>query len=289
MRRLVVLLAWLLAAPVVHAEEGVWLVVDSTAYRPFGALTSLPYQEVQADGKVRRWVDQERTGGAVIVPLVIGPIIGVYHYDPVPGWRLEAMQPISDPMTRDGRLRLRLEEVTRTVLAERGLSTRIIAETVEPGRGHLRQLGDRGGEAALVIQRDGPSMLQLSWDDRQLLLTVKVRRFEPSRTPAQPERERGMRQLRFIGAPLAGDAPLERWAADDAALFLASAERAWAKLLAESLEAEPDLPKAGRGETVRLQVGGRGQTFKGHLWKQEDGFAYVVTRDGAINLIELGE
>src|SRR5690606_32003075 len=190
---------------------------------------------------------------------------------------------------RDGILRQRLDETTRAVVAEQGLSTRIIAEVVEPGRGHLRQLGDRGGEPALLVQRAGLSMIQLGWDDRQLLLAANFRRFEASGTRAQPERERGLRRVRFVGAPIEGDVPMERWSADDAALFLSKVEQAWAKLLAEGLRPQPDLPRVGRCETVLLTVGGREQTFAGRLWKQEANLAYVATRDGGISLIELAD
>ena len=289
MRRLAVLVAWLFATTFAHADDGVWLVLDSTAYRPFGALAHLPHQEVREDGIVPRWTDPERSGGAMIVPVLVGAMVNVYAHDPVPGWRLESMQPITDAMARDGVLRQRLNATTVAVLAENGLTARHFTEVSEPGRGHLRQLGDRAGEPALVVQRDGSPLLQLSWDDRQLLVAAKFRRFEPSGTLAQPERERSLRRVRYIGAPIENDIPMERWAADDAALFLARTERAWAALLAEGLQPQPDLPKVKRGDSVRLRVAGRDQTFAGRLWKEEGGLAYVATHDGGVSLVELGE
>lgn len=284
--RWIAALLLLCCAQLGHAENRLWVVVDSSAYQPIGSLADFPFQDLPAPGQKRVWSDPQYPGSPIIiVPTLFFPYVAAH--DMRPTWRANLMRPISDAMAE--RLRPALVETLRTSLDERGLQLQSVEFAQLTGTGTIRASPtDRGGDLLMVVQRELTSFTWLGWDNRQVVLCGKFRFFKQSRSAAAPEREQEMRKLRYVSAPVTGDKPFEAWSANGATRFLDAAIKGWGLLVGAAVDPGEFPRKASRRDTTELQVMGKSRMFPGKLWKTVDGIAYVANSDGGVTLVELG-
>lgn len=202
--------------------------------------------------------------------------------------RNNSLAPLREPVMADDRLQRHIHGHIEQALAQRGrtaarsLSGRGLTSTVVE-----HAAADPGTTGAVFLDRDrNLPIVSLSWNDRYLLLATRIHAYQ--------RRQTGFRRLhslsvRYVSLPAPADEPLAHWSAQDSQLFFSELDRGIPAMLELGLDGPPkDLPKARRRDTVTFDIQGVATTFRGRLWKQDGDFAYLVTSDRGVTVVNTG-
>ena len=289
MRCVCLLLLLLLSAFRVEAQEKpAVLMLDVSASTVSGARYRMGFERFPIGAEKPVWEDPTGRADSTAVSLLAGGgLIGAGFGDAhAQEQRNATIQRLRTAVEQDKRLYNTIESALRTFASGHGypISETFVAPSVAEGF-VARAIPGKG--VAVMAKRDpGRQMVMLSWDNRQPLLAVDVRRYQKSDGGRLPVREQAAQTLRYVGypAPATVDA-IEYWAADGATRFMAETEAGLAAMLPLAWNADIEIPSVSRKEKVSLRVGDQELEFPGRLWKQEGALAYVFNGDDGITIV----
>lgn len=196
------------------------------------------------------------------------------------------LKPLRELAETDSRLRVMVEGALRASAEAEGYTVGKTVMAQDASSGYVPKAVTRDGGLAIVLQRSkGLQPVSMSWDDRQLLLALDMRRYKKGLDTRGTPREQHARTVRYAGFPMAEAAKgTEFWTTERTALALSEIDAALTDMLALAWVdiAVPDVP---RGEMATVAVDGQPQQFRGRIWKTEGGLTYLFNQDKGITLI----
>jgi hypothetical protein len=261
------------------------IIVDNafTALRP--AILRQPYQRMLDEGERPFWTDPRPDGPRLEFDT---PRINfgrdVLWVDPaalgnVEAARAERLGAVVAIVTPE-----RMQTVIREA-AERagdGPEARVIFAR-EAGKAQVAQvLGDRDSGHAMVVQRPvfasflvDPGAMLMSWDDRQILITLRVQRFRKIRGDKLSIRDLGpLTAYHYVGPPVPdGVDPVMYWTANDGERLLAALRTGYERIIRAARSPVPKDIERNRAAVTPVTVGGVLQRFPGVLVDED---AHVV-------------
>lgn len=167
--------------------------------------------------------------------------------------------------------------------AEGGASRIVFAR--EAGKAQVAQvLAGRDSGNAMIVQGPvyashlpDPGAVQLSWDDRQILITLRLQRFRKVRGKHMSIRDLGpLAAYHYVGPPLPdGVDPMEYWTRNDGEALLAALRDGFECLFRTARSPRPEAA-APRGSTAVIMVGDRLQRFPGTVAERGERVATVA-------------
>ena len=282
------LLLFFSVVPVEAQEKPTVLLMDISAYTVSGARHRVGFERFPTGNEEPVWSDPTGKWDSTGVALLGGGgLLGAGMADAhAQEQRNASIGQLRAAVEEGKRLQNLIEAALRASASEHGypITDTFVAQSV--GEGYVaRAIPDKG--AALMVKRNsGAQLVMLSWDDRQPLLSLDVRRYLKSGGARLLVREQAACTLRYVGYPAPSTAgAVEYWVADGATRFMAETEAGLAAMLPLVWNTEIDIPSVSRKEKVTLRVGGQDLEFPGRLWKQEGALAYLFNGDDGITIV----
>ncbi|TXK62336.1 hypothetical protein [Alkalisalibacterium limincola] len=231
-------------------------------------------------GESGQWKPSAGTRGGALAAGVIGGFLGGGISDRVMQQARDAsVADLAEPAQEDNRLQeLLLARISNALEAQGStVSQTITARRLE--RGFLSRVSPNEDvtQALLVMQRHARPPVEMSWDDRHVLVGANVELSE----------RRGQRfsrvhsvQVQYVSPPMPGDDPLAAWAADGQQAFFATVERGIDAVMALALDRELEVPRVARNERAEFEFAGTSRSFRGRLLHRDGALAVLATRDG---------
>lgn len=286
-------LLWALHAGAAPAapQEGETVIVDNAFKGLRPAILRRPFQRIPEGNERPYWSDprgdspemrfdpQRTLFGQDVV--WIDPV----EYGKVSMVRMERAAAVSAQATPE-----RLEAAIREALAaiERDGSeppSRVIFAR-EAGKAQVAQvLADRDSGRAMVVQGPvfashlpEPGAVQLGWDDRQILITLRIQRFRKIRGKHMSIRDLGpLAFYHYVGPPLPESVdPMAYWTRNDGEALLAAIRLGFERLFRAARSPRPEAGAAAPGSTSVIMVGDRLQRFPGMVVDRGDDVATVA-------------
>jgi hypothetical protein len=296
-----VCLLWSLGVAAASATppEGEAVIVDNafTALRP--AILRQPYQRMLDDGERPFWTDP-RPGGPALqfdTPritfgsdvLMVDPV-ALGKVEAARAERLAAVVAIVTPE--------RMQTVIREAARRAGEGEARVIFSREAGKAQVAQLfGDRDSGHAMVIQRPvfssflvDPGAMLLSWDDRQILITLRVQRFRKMRGEKLSIRDLGpLTAYHYVGAPVPdGVDPVTWWTANDGERLLAALRTGYERIIRAARSPLPGKIERNRAAIAPIMVGDALQRFPGVLVDEDAGVARLALGKAEFLLVDTG-
>lgn len=269
-------------------EKPIVLMLDASASTVSGARGRLGFERLPVGKERMAWVDP--TGhwdSAALAIAAGGGLLGAGLGDGLAQEQRNAtLAPLRKVVERDGRLQNTIASSLRTSASAQGypISETFVASSM--AEGYMRRALPRDGMAVMARMDKAAPMVMLSWDDRQPLLAVDLRRIEKIDGVRMPFREKAARTVRYVGYPASSaENAVSYWAEDDGRRFMAEVESGLAAMLPVFWNADIDHARASRSDVVRLRIGDREFDFPGRLWRQDGPLAYLSNRDGGITIV----
>lgn len=301
-----VCLLWPLGAAAAPAtpSEGEAVIVDNafTALRP--AILRQPYQRLLDDDERPFWVDP-RPGAPQLqfdVPrlnfgrdalLVDSAALGKVEMA-----RAEPLAALIAIVTPERMQTVIREAVERAGEGLPGESPRRVIFAREAGRAQVAQLfGDRDSGHAMVIQRPvfsrflvDPGAMLMSWDDRQILITLRVQRFRKMRGDKLSIRDLGpLTSYHYVGAPVPdGVDPIAYWTANDGERLLAALRTGYERIIRAARSPLPGKVERNRLAPAPVMVGDVPQRFPGVLVDEDAQVARLALGKAEFLLVDKG-
>lgn len=275
------------------------IIVDNAfnALRP--AILRQSYQRMLDEGELPFWTDS-RPGGAQLefdVPrlnfgreaLFVDPV-ALAKVEAARGERLAAVRAIVTPE--------RMQTVIREAAERAGEGEARVIFSREAGKAQAAQVfGDRDSGQAMVIQRPvfsqflvDPGPMLLSWDDRQVLITLRVQRFRKIRGDKLSVRDLGpLTTYHYVGAPLPdGVDPVTWWTANDGERLLAALRTGYERIIRAARSPLPGRIERNRAAIAPVMVGDALQRFPGVLVDQDAHVARLSLGKAEFVLVDTG-
>jgi hypothetical protein len=265
------------AAPAEPAEQV--MVVDLAFDRFDPSLFRLGFQRVPEEGESGIWTDP--TGEAPPVKLEAQRTVfdqTILWVDPETmgqayAARTKRLAALTALLSQE-RQRASIREAADAAGAGRGIAFRRLVHAREAGKAQIAQLlADRDTGAGMIVQPQPVAMyapytgpVALSWDDRQILISVRVQRFRKVPGKHLSLRDLGPPiDLHYVGAPIPDDAdPVDWWTANDGARLYAEVREGFRHLFEAALAPLPALSKLERDTPLAaVMVDGRVRRFPG--------------------------
>ncbi|GAA4786527.1 hypothetical protein [Lysobacter hankyongensis] len=290
----------LAAAP---AQEGETVIVDNAFKSLRPAIFRRPFQRIPDQGERPFWTDPtgespelqfdpQRTifGDEV---LWIDPMT----YGKVAMARAERMSAVAALVTPE-----RLETAIRDAIARadgvaEGPASRIVFAR-EAGKAQVAQvLAGRDSGNAMVVQGPvfashlpDPGAVQLSWDDRQVVITLRLQRFRKVRGKHMSIRDLGpLTFYHYVGAPVPeGVDPVAYWTRNDGAPLLAALREGFERIVRTARSPLPEGAPPAPGATSVVMVGDRLQQFPGTVIERGEGVALLRLAKAEFVLVATG-
>lgn len=283
------------APPTPPAGEAV--IVDNAfaALRP--AIQRQPYQRMLDDGERPFWTDPRPDGPRLEFEaprITMGR--DVLWADPVALGKVEAaraerLAAVVAIVTPE-----RMQTVIREAAERAGEGPQRVIFAREAGKAQVAQvLGDRDSGHAMVIQRPvyasfiiDPGAMLLSWDDRQILITLRVQRFRKMRGDTLSIRDLGpLTAYHYVGAPVPdGVDPVTWWTADDGERLLAALRTGYERIIRAARTPLPGDIERNRAAVAPVMVGDVLQRFPGVLVDEDARVARLALGKAEFLLIE---
>ena len=301
-----VCLMWPLAAAAAPATppEGEVVIVDNafTTLRP--AILRQSYQRLLDDGERPFWVDSRPDAPQLQFD---APRLNFGHdvllLDPVALGKVEmaraeplaALIGIVTPERMQTVIREAVERAGEGLPGER---PRRVIFAREAGRAQVGQLfRDRDSGHAMVIQRPifsslmvDPGAMLMSWDDRQILITLRVQRFRKIRGEKLSVRDLGpLTAYHYVGAPVPdGVDPIAYWTANDGERLLAALRTGYERIIRAARSPLPEKVERNRLAPAPVMVGGVLQRFPGVLVDEDAQVARLALGKAEFLLVDKG-
>lgn len=280
------------------------VIVDNafTALRP--AILRQPYQRTLDDGERPFWVDPRPDAPQLQldVPrlnfgreaLLVDPG-ALARVEAARAERLAAVLAIVTPERMQTVIR---EAVERAGEGLAGDSPQRAIFAREAGKAQVARLfADRDGGHAMVLQRPvfssllvDPGAMLMSWDDRQILITLRVQRFRKIRGDKLSIRDLGpLTAYHYVGAPVPeGVDPVIWWTANDGERLLAALRTGYERIIRAARSPLPGKIERNRAAIAPIMVGGVLQRFPGVLVDQDAQVARLALGKAEFLLVDTG-
>lgn len=286
------------AVPPASLAEGEVLIVDKVFDRLAPAMFRRPFQRMPEDGERMYWTDPE-------LPEIRfdsqRTLFGDYihwidpeTYGQAASLRTRRMAPLSAIVTTE-----RLQAVIRDAAGKAdetvgGGFSRVLFPR-EAGKAQVAQvLADRDSGTAMVVQRPAvssllpdPDPVQLSWDDRQILISTRVQRFRKVRGKHMTIRDLGPPvYYSYVGAPVPeGVDPLTYWTRNDGEPMFAALREGFEQIFRAARLPMPASGQWDRASLAVVMVAGRVQRFPGVVIEQGEPVSRLALGKSAIVLV----
>lgn len=285
-------LLWALNAVAAPAAppEGETVIVDNAFKALHPAIFRRPFQRIPEQDERPYWTDPQ--GEAPEMRFDPSSLFGkeLIWIDPVTHGQVATMRmartaavtALITPERLQTAIREAIAKVDRTGSAE---PSRVVFAR-EAGKAQVAQrLADRDGGHAMVVQRPvfashlpDPGAVQLSWDDRQILITLRIQRFRKVRGKHMSIRDLGpLAAYHYVGARLPeGVDPIAHWTRNDGEALHAALRQGFERLFRAARSPRPDGSAAARTSTSMVIVGDRSHRFPGSVVAHGDGVAILA-------------
>ncbi len=291
------------AVPTGAASVGETIIVDNAFKELRLAIFRRPFQRIPEADELPFWIDPkaeapelrfnaQRTLFGQDV-LWIDPIT----HGKVSMARAERMAAVSALVTPERMLPLIREAVAEADRVAGASASRVVFAR-EAGKAQVAQvLVDRDSGHAMTIQGPvyashlpDPGGVQLSWDDRQILITLRIQRFRKVRGKHLSIRDLGpLTAYHYVGPPLpAGVDPIAHWTRNDGAPLLAALREGFTRMMVAARSPLPDGAAAAPASTAVVMVGDRLQRFPGTVIDRGDGVARLRLGKAELLLVATG-
>lgn len=294
-------LLWPLGVAAAPATQpaGEAVIVDNafTALRP--AILRQPYQRMLDEGERPFWTDPRpdapqlqfdvprlNFGRDVLLadPAALGKV------EAARAERLAAVLAIVTPE--------RMQTVIREAAARAGEGPQRVIFAREAGKAQVAQvLGDRDSGHAMVIQRPvfsssmvDPGAMLMSWDDRQVLITLRVQRFRKIRGDKLSIRDLGpLTAYHYVGAPIPDGAdPVAYWTTNDGERLLAALRTGYERMIRAARSPLAGEIERNRAAVAPVMVGDVLQRFPGVLLDEDAQVARLALGKAEFLLVDKG-
>jgi hypothetical protein len=294
-------LLWSLSADAAQGTqaEAETLIVDNAFKTLRPAILRQTYQRMLEEGEKPFWTDPRPDGPRLefdVPRMNFGR--DVLWVDPaalakVEAARAERLDAVLAIVTPE-----RMQTVIREAVERAGAEPTRVVFAREAGKAQVAQLlGDRDSGHAMVIQRPvyasfivDPGAMLMSWDDRQILITLRVQRFRKLRGDKLSIRDLGpLTAYHYVGAPVPdGVDPVTYWTADDGERLLAALRDGYERILRAARSPVPGKLERNRDSIVPVMVGDTLQRFPGALVDQDAHVARLALGKAEFLLVDRG-
>ena len=277
------------------------VIVDNAFKTLRPAIFRQSYQRILDEGERPFWSDPG-SGGAELEFEGQSTIFGqdVLWVDPIAlgkvqmarAERLGAVLAIVTPE----RMQTAIREAAERAGAGEGAVRVVFAR--EAGKAQVAQvLADRDSGNAMAIQGPvyasfiiDPGAVLMSWDDRQILITLRVQRFRKVRGKHMSIRDLGpLTNYHYVGVPVPeGVDPLVYWTANDGERLLAALRNGYERIIRSARLPVPKDIERERGAIAVVMVDGVLQRFPGVLVDQDAEVARLALGKVDFLLVDTG-
>ena len=275
----------------VRAEAESLLIVDTAVDRLSPALFRMSFQRLPQTGESAHWINPDPDGPSVTLRpgkiIFDTPVLWIdpYEVERVAPLRAAAVAPMLSAVSGD-KLRTLLREAADAAGASHGIRYPRAVHSQEAGKAQVAAaLQDRDTGTATVVQTQpitgyvpyvGPVVL--SWDDRQIVISLRVQHFRKVLGTQMTIRDLGRPlDIHYVGATVPeGRAPIDWWTENDGARLQAELRNGFRRIFEASLGRSGAIKAPERGAMALVQVGDRIERFPGALVGEADGLATIA-------------
>jgi hypothetical protein len=268
-------------------EEG--LIVDTAFDRLSPSLFRLDFQRLPQPGENIHWINPDPDGPSLSVrpgkTLFDTSVLWIdpYEVERVMPVRAAAVAPVLSAVSGDSLLRTLLREAADAAGAPHGIRYPRSTHSGEAGKAQVAAvLKDRDSGTVTVVRTQPVYMyapytgpVALSWDDRQVLISVRIQRYRKVRGKHMTIRDLGPPiDIHYVGASVPeGHAPIDWWSENGGARLRAELRNGFRRIFESALGTSEAIEAPRRGELTAVQVGDRVERFSGTLVDEVDGLA----------------
>lgn len=267
------------------------LIVDSALDRLSPSLFRQDFQRLPQPGESTYWINSDPNGPSV--SLRPGKIlfetsvlwVDPYEVERATPARAAAVAPVLSIMPAD-RLRTLLREAADAAGTPHGIRYPRLIHAHEVGKAQVAAaLKDADSGTATVVQPQPANMyapyagpVALSWDDRQVVMSIRIQRYRKVRGKHLTIRDFGPPiDIYYVGASVPqGRAPIDWWTENDGAHLQAELRKGFHHLFDAALGTPEMIGAPQRGAVASVQIGDRTERFNGALIDETDGIAWLV-------------